>query len=145
MFRGWPERQTYPGRARRNAVPRRLDRVVGGMGTPTLEELRDAGDRVVATCRQRGRSKATGLPAEMHFAQVWTMRDWKQFRIEMYASPGRSPRSRGAAGVGPPVAQRSVDAPKSSGTASMSTTSVGCPPVTLAPRRTPMRRKPARS
>src|SRR5215208_2094955 len=44
-------------------------------------------DRVVAVLRQRGRSKATGLPAEMHFAQVWTPRDGKQFRMEMYPSP----------------------------------------------------------
>jgi hypothetical protein len=45
----------------------------------------------------------------------------------------------------PPAAQRSTDAPKSSGTASISTTFVGRPRLILAPRRTPMRRKPARS
>ena len=43
------------------------------------------------------------------------------------------------------VQPRSTDAPKSSGTASMSTMSVGCPRLIRAPRRTPMRRKPARS
>jgi hypothetical protein len=26
----------------------------------------------------------------MHFAQVWTLRDGKQSRMEMYASPGEA-------------------------------------------------------
>jgi EmrB/QacA subfamily drug resistance transporter len=43
------------------------------------------------------------------------------------------------------AAQRSTDTPKSSGIASMSTRSVGRPRLIFAPRRTPTRRKPARS
>jgi hypothetical protein len=66
MFRGWPERQTYLGR------------------DGAMQFLADA------ILRQRGRSKATGLPGETHFAQVWTLRDAKQFRMEMYASPGEA-------------------------------------------------------
>jgi len=52
-----------------------------------VEELLDAGERVVAIVRQRGRSKATGVSVEMHFAQVWTLRDGKQIRMEMYSNP----------------------------------------------------------
>ena len=88
-FRGWPEQQTYPG----------IEGAMRFIADWTesweewdlqLEELRDAGDRVVAILRQSGRSKATGLPAEMHFAQVWTFRDGKHFRTEVYASPGEA-------------------------------------------------------
>ena len=84
-FRGWPERQAYPG----------IDGAMQFIADWTesweaweleLDELRDAGDRVVMILRQRGRSKATGLPVEMRFAQVWMFRDGKQIRMEMYAS-----------------------------------------------------------
>jgi ketosteroid isomerase-like protein len=89
MFRGWPERQTYPGSE--GARQFLADWTESWEDWELqLEELRDVGDRVVAIVRQRGRSKATGLPAEMHFAQVWTLRDGKQFRMEMYASPGEA-------------------------------------------------------
>ncbi len=47
------------------------------------EVLRDAGDKVVALIHQRGRSKAGGVPVEMSFAMVWTLRDGKQARMEM--------------------------------------------------------------
>ena len=52
-----------------------------------VEGLHDAGEKVVAVLRQRGRSKATGLPVDMHFAQVWTLRAGRQARMEMYADP----------------------------------------------------------
>jgi ketosteroid isomerase-like protein len=35
--------------------------------------------------RQRGRSKATGMPVDMSLAQVWTMRDGKQTRMDTYS------------------------------------------------------------
>ena len=35
---------------------------------------------------QRGRSKATGVPVEMRFAQVWTLRDGQGIRMQLYAS-----------------------------------------------------------
>ena len=50
-----------------------------------LEALHDAGDRVVALVHQRGTSKAAGMPVEMSFAQVFTLRDGKQSRMEMYS------------------------------------------------------------
>ena len=49
-----------------------------------VDALRDAGDRVVALMHQRARSKSTGMPVEMSFAQVWTFRDGKRARMEMY-------------------------------------------------------------
>jgi ketosteroid isomerase-like protein len=84
-FRGWPERQTYDGiEGQREFV---------GDWTSAwenwrleLEEMRDAGDQVVGVFRQSGRSKTTGLPVDMRFAQVWTLRDGMVTRMEMYAS-----------------------------------------------------------
>ena len=86
QFRGWPERQVYPG------IEGAMQFIADWIDswdewTLELDDLCDAGDRVVAIFRQRGRSKATGLPVEMHFAQVWTLRDGTQIRMEMYASP----------------------------------------------------------
>ena len=94
-FRGWPEQKTYAGlEGARQFLTEwtaawedwRVD----------LEELIDAGgDRVLAIVRQRGRSKSTGLSVEMHFAQLWTLRDGKQVRMEMYASPAEAQRATG--------------------------------------------------
>ncbi len=60
-----------------------------------VEELHPAGDKVVAIVRQRGRAKETGLPVDMHFGQVWTYRDGKQLRMEMYATPEEALRAAG--------------------------------------------------
>ena len=50
------------------------------------EDYIDAGERVVVIVNQRGRSKATGIPVEMRFAQVWTLRDGQGIRMQMYGS-----------------------------------------------------------
>jgi ketosteroid isomerase-like protein len=94
-FRGWPERQTYVG--------------LGGIADflavwveawddweLEVEDYIDAGDAgVVTIVRQRGRSKATGIPVEMHFGQVWTIRDEQQIRMQMYASPAEALKAAG--------------------------------------------------
>ena len=41
---------------------------------------------VVVILNQRGRSKATGIPVDMRFAQVWTLRDGQGVRMQLYAS-----------------------------------------------------------
>lgn len=52
-----------------------------------VDSIRDAGDRVVALVHQRALSKSTGMAVEMSFAQVWTFRDGKRTRMEMYSDP----------------------------------------------------------
>src|SRR5918994_4574309 len=47
------------------------------------EDFINAGERVVVIFTQRGRSKATGIPVEMRFAQVWTLRDEVGIRMEL--------------------------------------------------------------
>jgi ketosteroid isomerase-like protein len=85
-FRGWPERQTYAG------LKGAREFMAGWREAwedweYEVEELFDADERAVAILRQRGRSKGTGLPVDMHFAMVWTCRDGKAVWMRMYASP----------------------------------------------------------
>jgi ketosteroid isomerase-like protein len=95
-FHGWPEQQVYEG--------------VDGTGAflsewmdawedweLELEALHDAGDRVVALVHQRGRSKEGGMPVEMSFAQVFTFRDGKQARMEMYSDRNEALEAAGLA------------------------------------------------
>ncbi len=85
-FQGWPEQQVYEGIEGARTFLRAW---TGAWDDWELEvdALHDAGDRVVALLRQRGRSKAAGMPVEMSFAQVWTIRDGKQARMDMYSDP----------------------------------------------------------
>jgi ketosteroid isomerase-like protein len=50
-----------------------------------VESLHDAGDRVVAVCRQHARSKTSGLPVDMQLAMVFTVEDGLETRMQMYA------------------------------------------------------------
>src|ERR687898_1660924 len=50
-----------------------------------IEEVFDAGDQVVTIVRQHGKAKHGGPEVEMRFAQVWTFRDGRGARMEMYA------------------------------------------------------------
>ena len=95
-FHNWPERQTYEGiEGARQFMADWLE--AWDDWELELEELRDAGESVVAIVRQRGRSKATGLPVDMHFGQVWEVRDGKNLRMRMYASPDEALDAAGLA------------------------------------------------
>jgi ketosteroid isomerase-like protein len=88
-FQGWPERQTYDGiEGARQFMTDWLE--TWDDWELELEELHDAGDSVVAIVRQRARSKATGLPVDMHFGQVWQIRDGQNVRMRMYSSPAEA-------------------------------------------------------
>ena len=50
-----------------------------------VEEVFDAGDRVVAIARQHAKPKHGGPEVEVRVAQVWTFRDDLVARMEMYA------------------------------------------------------------
>jgi ketosteroid isomerase-like protein len=85
-FDGWPEQQVYEGADGAEAFLREW---VSAWEDWELEvqTLHAAGEKVVAILRQHGRSRATGAFVEMSFAQVWTMRDGKEARMEMYSDP----------------------------------------------------------
>ena len=83
-FHGWPEQQVYEG----------PDGAASFFNTwleawedweLEVESLHDGGDKVVALVNQRGTSKAAGMPVEMSFAMVFTLRDGKQSRMDMYS------------------------------------------------------------
>jgi len=60
-----------------------------------VDALHDGGDRVVALMRQHGRSKTAGMPVEMSFAMVWTVRDGKEARMDMYSDPDEALEANG--------------------------------------------------
>jgi ketosteroid isomerase-like protein len=85
-FRGWPEQQTYEGVEGARVFLRDWLEAWDDWELE-VEALHDAGDKVVAIVRQRGRSKTSGLLVDMAFGQVFTIRDGKLARMEMYADP----------------------------------------------------------
>jgi len=88
-FRGWPGQQEYHGvEGARQFLHEWLE--AWDDWELRLEELHDAGEQIVAIVRQRGRSKAMGLPVDMTFAQMFTLRDGKQVRMQMYAEPSEA-------------------------------------------------------
>jgi ketosteroid isomerase-like protein len=58
-------------------------------------------DAILAVVDMRGRGRASGVPVELHFAQVWSFREGVLVRMVFYndAEDGRR-----AAGIGPPPA-----------------------------------------
>jgi ketosteroid isomerase-like protein len=96
-FRDWPERQIYEGIEGTRAFMRDWLEAWEDWSLE-IEELHDAGEQVVAIMRQRGRSKTSGLTVDMVFGQVWTVRDGKETRMEMYAD-----RAEALAAVGLPA------------------------------------------
>lgn len=86
QFRGWPEQPTYQGIEGARAFLRTW---IGAWDDweVEVESLEEVGEQVLAILLQRGRSKATGLPIDMRFAMLWSLRDGKETRMTMYADP----------------------------------------------------------
>jgi ketosteroid isomerase-like protein len=85
-FHGWPEQTAYEGLEGVQTFLRGWTAAWDDWQLD-VEVLHDAGDQIVALMHQRGRSKVAGLPVDMTFAQVWTLRDGKQTRMDMYSDP----------------------------------------------------------
>ncbi len=82
---GWPDQQIYPGPA--GAMQFNAEWAdAWDDWEVAAEDYIDAGERVVVILSQRGRSKATGIPVDMRFAQVWTLRDGQGIMMQMYAN-----------------------------------------------------------
>jgi ketosteroid isomerase-like protein len=97
-FHGWPEQQVYPGRdGARKFLSEWTD--AWEEWEFVVDALHDKDDKVVALMRQRGRSKTSGMPVEMSFAQVWTVReDGMQTRMDMYSDPAEALEAAGLSG-----------------------------------------------
>jgi ketosteroid isomerase-like protein len=48
------------------------------------EEIVDGGDQVLVTVRHSGRGKVSGIEVDQRYAMVWTLRDGRAVRMEMY-------------------------------------------------------------
>ena len=86
-YDGWPEQQVYQGV---EAAERFMQEWTSAWVDWELQidELLDAGDKVVALVRQRGRSKLTGISVEVSLAKIWTLLDGKNSRMDMYSDVG---------------------------------------------------------
>ena len=93
-FSGWPEQQLYGGAEGAEQFLREWVAAWEDWRLE-LEALHDAGDRVVTIVRQHGRSRTTGMPVDMHFAQVWSLKDSAMARMEMYADTEEALRAVG--------------------------------------------------
>ncbi len=93
-FQGWPEQQVYEGTEGAQRFLRDWSSAWDDLQME-IEAFYDAGDRVVTIVRQRARSKASGVPVEMLFAQVWTLRDGIETRMDMYAHPDEALKAAG--------------------------------------------------
>ena len=61
-------------------------------------ELEPAGpDAALATINMRGRGRSSGAPAEMHFFQLWSFRDGRAVRMEMFHDLDEARRAAGLA------------------------------------------------
>ncbi len=96
-FHRWPERQLYEGFEETLSFLGGWT-AVWGEWEVEIDELHDAGEKVVAVMRQQGRAKATGMRLEMSFAMFWTLRAGKQARMEMYSDPAEALDAVGLAG-----------------------------------------------
>ena len=88
-FAGWPEQPHYEGAAGLSAFLRDWGAAFDDWELE-IESVHDAGDKVVCIVHQRGRAKVTGMPLDMRFGQVFTLRDGRQLRMEMYSDPAEA-------------------------------------------------------
>ena len=96
-FHGWPEDQVYEGVEGAEAFLREWAAAWDDWQLD-VEALHDAREKVVALIRQRGRSRASGMLVDMSFAQIWTLRDGKETRMDMYSSQAEALEAVGLAG-----------------------------------------------
>ena len=91
-----PEAGTYKGR---DEVGRRLEEFLEAWEdlAVTVEELVDAGDRVVALVRYSGRGRESGIEVSgaTRNAQVWTVRNGKALRVELYGDTAEALEAAG--------------------------------------------------
>lgn len=91
-----PDPQTYHGyEGVRSAVQSTFDTFDLVDFEP--ERFVEVGDRIVVVILLRGTGKESGVPVEDRIAHLWTMRDGKAWRMQVYSDPDEAIRDAGAA------------------------------------------------
>jgi ketosteroid isomerase-like protein len=85
----WIEPTEMPGSATyhgRDGVRKSMTKFVGAWTDYSVDhpELIEAGDRLLVHAHMKGKGRTSGAPAELHQWQVYTFRDGKVIRAEMY-------------------------------------------------------------
>jgi ketosteroid isomerase-like protein len=60
-----------------------------------LEDLIDAGDKVVAVVTSRGHGQASGVPVELKTPAVWTIHNGKIVRVAWFQTPAQALEAAG--------------------------------------------------
>jgi ketosteroid isomerase-like protein len=60
------------------------------------EELKVVGDNVVATVRVHARFKGSGIELDERWADLWTVREGKVTRVEVFTDPAHALKAAGA-------------------------------------------------
>jgi len=91
-YEGWPEQQRYEGV---DGAQTFLDDWTDAWDDWELEieEVYEAGEKVVVVLHQRGRARTTRMALNMVFAQIWTIRDGRLTRMDMYSDPSEALRA----------------------------------------------------
>ena len=58
-----------------------------------------AGDRVVVVVKMTGRGRESGVPVEARIAHLWTLRDGRAHRLQVYSDPEQAIADARAAGA----------------------------------------------
>jgi ketosteroid isomerase-like protein len=93
-FQGWPEQQVYEGIEGANDFIATWGEAWDDWRIE-VEAMHEAGEKVVTLLRQGGRSKVSGMRAEMSFAMVWSFRDGLEARMDMYSDTREALRAVG--------------------------------------------------
>jgi ketosteroid isomerase-like protein len=93
-FEGWPEQQRYEGV---EGAQRFLDDWTGAWDDWEVEirETYEVGEKVAVIVHQRGRARTTGMALEMVLAQIWTIRDRRLTRMDMFSDPSEALKAVG--------------------------------------------------
>jgi ketosteroid isomerase-like protein len=83
-FAGWPEEEVYRGL---DGVRRFFEQWLGVWETfdAGVDEFLDLGDRVLVLCWQRGKGGESGVPAEMQFASIFTLREGRIVYVDNFS------------------------------------------------------------
>ena len=93
-FRGWPEQPFYEGVEGMYAFNHDWFEPFDDLEF-AVEGYHEAGDDVVTIVRQHGRARASGVPVEMRYAVVTSVRDGLLERAKVYAEPGEALKAVG--------------------------------------------------